>query len=63
MQRRQAKITTVSLFTSDRERRLWLWTLAVMAAIYSTLGLAPKLAGMLRNRGLIDAAFFFCLLL
>ncbi|REJ74478.1 MAG: VanZ family protein [Acidobacteria bacterium] len=37
----------MSLFASDRERRLWLWTLAVTAAIYATLGLASRLAGVL----------------
>jgi hypothetical protein len=31
-------------FSSNRERRLWLWTLAVVVAIYSTLGLASTLA-------------------
>ena len=44
-------ITAMSLFTSDRERRLWLWTLAVVVAIYSTLGLAGTLAGALREQG------------
>jgi hypothetical protein len=47
----------MSLFTSDRERRLWLWTLAIMAAIYSTLGLAGKLAGYLRERNLLGVSF------
>jgi len=47
-----------SLFSSDRERRLWLWTLAVLLAIYSTLGLAGELAGVLRDRGLL-ANFLF----
>jgi hypothetical protein len=51
------------LFTSARERRLWGWTLAVVVAIFSTLGLAATLAGMLRDRGLIDNFFFFCFLL
>ena len=32
------------LFSSRRERRLWAWTLAVVVAIYSTLGLASTLA-------------------
>lgn len=36
-------------FSSIRERRLWGWTLAVVAAIYATLGLASTLAGMLTN--------------
>ncbi len=34
----------MSLFATDRERRLWLWTLAVVIAIYATLGLAGTLA-------------------
>jgi VanZ family protein len=53
----------VSLFTTNRERRLWTWTLVVVVAIYSTLGLAPSLSGVLRDRGLLDAVFVFCLLL
>ncbi len=48
----------VPLFSSDRERRLWGWTLAVLAAIYSTLGLASTLAGMLRDAGLLNAGVF-----
>ena len=46
-----------SMFTSDRERRLWTWTLVVVVAIYSTLGLARTLAGTLREEGLLVAAF------
>ena len=53
----------MSFFTSDRERRLWLWTLAVVAAIYATLGLARTLAGVLRDAGLIGAAFWLGLIL
>jgi hypothetical protein len=48
---------SLSLFTSDRERRLWAWTLAVVVAIYSTLGLARTLAGALSDKGLLDAVF------
>ena len=52
------------IFSSARERRLWLWTLAVVVAIYSTLGLATTLAGVLSERGLLPAALFlFCMLL
>jgi hypothetical protein len=51
------------LFSSDRERRLWAWTLAVVVAIYSTLGLAATLAGALRDRGLIEAFFVLAMLL
>lgn len=47
----------MSLFTSNRERRLWLWTLAVVVAIYSTLGLARPVAGALRDSGLLGIAF------
>ena len=53
----------MSLFSSDRERRLWAWTLAVVVAIYSTLGLAQKLAGILREEGLLTHAFWLSLLL
>ncbi len=49
----------VSMFTSRRERRLWAWALAVVVAIYSTLGLARTWAGMLRRRDLLDDAFLF----
>ncbi|MGI9433426.1 MAG: VanZ family protein [Geminicoccaceae bacterium] len=47
----------MALFSSDRERRLWLWTLAVVVAILSTLGLAPTLSGVLREHGLLEASF------
>lgn len=53
----------MSLFASDRERRLWLWVLAVVVAIYATLGLARTLAGILRDEGLISNAFWLGLLL
>ncbi len=51
------------LFSSDRERRLWVWTLTVVLAIYSTLGLATTLAGVLLDRNLIDASFLLGMLL
>lgn len=44
-------------FTSDRERRLWLLTLAVVVAIYSTLALGGTLAGFLRERNLLEGSF------
>ena len=52
-----------SLFTSDRERRFWAWTLLVVATIYATLGLARTLSGTLRDRGLFDTAFIWGFLL
>lgn len=55
----------MTLFTSKRERRLWILTLVVVATIYSTLGLARTLAGELRDRNMLDNAFvigFFLLI-
>lgn len=45
------------LFVTRRERRLWGWTALVVVAIYSTLGLARRLADELGRRELTDAAF------
>ena len=56
----------MTLFSSRRERRLWLWVLAVMVAIYATLGLAQTLAETLRERGLLDISiglFLLCMFL
>ena len=56
----------MTLFSSRRERRLWLWVLVVMAAIYATLGLAQTLAETLRERGLLDISiglFLLCMFL
>ena len=56
----------MTLFASRRERRLWLWVLAVMAAIYLTLGLAQRLTETLEERGLLDftvGLFLLCMLL
>ncbi len=46
------------IFRSRRERRLWLWVLAVVAAIFSTLGLAGVLVDVLGERRLLEAALF-----
>ncbi len=53
----------MSLFTSDRERRLWLWTLAAVVAIYSTLGPARTLTDALRERNLLRVSFVVVVLL
>lgn len=45
------------IFSSKRERRLWMLWFAVVAAIYSTLGTANRLAGVLREHGLIEISF------
>ena len=47
------------LITSKRERNLWLWALALTAAIYVTLGLAGKLAQFLRDRNMLDSIYVF----
>lgn len=46
----------MSFFSSRRERRLWLMSAAVVVAIYSTLGLAGSLAGVLRELRLLDVS-------
>jgi len=46
-------------FVSTRERRLWFLALAVVMAIYATLGLAGTLMGDLGERRLLDHIFFW----
>ena len=53
----------MSLFTSDREGRLWVWTLAVIVAIYSTLGPARMMAEALHERGLLEVSIAVVLIL
>ena len=48
------------LFASKRERRLWAWTLAVVATIYSTLGLARTLAGSWGDSAVGAGLFALC---
>ena len=60
---RGAPDAPMPLFASKRERRLWLWTLAVMVAIYLTLGLARTLSDELRNRDLFAALWVLGLVL
>lgn len=55
----------MTLFTSKRERHLWIWTLVVVAAIYSTLGMTATLANTLLEAGFFTNAFitaFFLML-
>lgn len=49
----------MSLFSSKREKSLWLWALAAVIALYSTLGLAGALAGRLLEGGLLQYFFIF----
>lgn len=51
------------LFSSKREKRLWLSVLFIIIAIYLTLGLVSPLAGLLRDRGLLTPVFIFGLIL
>ncbi|MCY3699126.1 MAG: VanZ family protein [Gemmatimonadetes bacterium] len=41
-------------FSSKREKRLWIWALAVVVAIYATADLARTLADALRESGLLE---------
>ena len=54
--------TPLPFFSSGRERRLWTWTLAVVVAIYATLGLASTLAQTL-SQGASAVAFLTCMAL
>ena len=45
------------MFTSQREKRLWFWTLVALVAIYSLLGFAGKLAQFLRDQNLLSLSF------
>ena len=52
----------MSFFSSRRERRLWLALAIVLAGIYATLGNAPEIAAMLRERrSLTGTTFVVCL--
>jgi hypothetical protein len=53
----------MSLFTSDLERRLWIWTVVVLVVIYSTLGLAGRVVQTLRELNLLRISFAAFLLL
>ena len=44
---------STAFFSSEHERRLWLWALVVLVAIYSTLSPAQQLAAELRERNLL----------
>jgi len=47
----------MKLFTSKKERRLWIWTLTLTLTIYFTAGLTQPLAAVLRERGLLEIFF------
>lgn len=47
----------MSVFSSNRERRLWIFMFVVVVGIYSTLATSNRLAGVLREHGLLDISF------
>ena len=53
----------MNFFTSKRERRLWVWALAILVPIYSTLGVTGAVTGFLRQRNLLEVSFVLGLLL
>lgn len=57
MSNKPAQESRTPFFSSRRERRLWGWAFAAVVAIYSTLGLAVKVAEALRGEGLLGALF------
>jgi len=52
-------VIAMPLFSSARERRLWTALLIVLAAIYATLGTAPDIAALLRERVDLTAMMVF----
>jgi len=53
----------MSIFSSKRERRLWIWTLIVVGILYSTLGVTPKVAASLLAKNLNAALFLVGMML
>ena len=53
----------MAFFSSKRERRLWLWAGTVAVAIFATLGLAQRLAGILQDEELLGVFFVVGMLL
>ena len=56
-------MVSMPLFTSKRERWLWLWAAIVLLTIYGTLSFTKAWAALLRDRNLLDNFFFFAFLL
>ncbi len=53
----------MAIITSNRERQLWIWTLVIVVAIYSTLGLQGKMAALLRDLDLLVSIYIFLLII
>lgn len=54
---------TMTLFSSDREKKLWTWTLVVILAIYASLGLEISTANVLIERGLVTPFYIVGMLM
>jgi len=59
----EAEENCCELFVSRRERRLWVWTMIIVAGIYSTLGVTPKLVPLVSHPVVSGILFAGCLLL
>ena len=53
----------MSLFSSRRERRIWIWTLVVVGVLYSTLGVTPMVAASPLFRNLNAGLFLLGMVL
>lgn len=53
----------MNLFTSQREKRFWLWSFAVIIAIFSSLLIQAPLANLLRDENIQTAVFVFGMML
>ncbi len=51
------------LFTSKREKRLWIWTMVIIVAIYASLGIARPISNILIDNGLLTPFFIAGMLL
>jgi peptidoglycan/LPS O-acetylase OafA/YrhL len=56
-------VLVTSWFSSRRERRLWIWTLAAVAAIYSTIALAGSLVQVMPDNNQAGFLFFVAMFL
>lgn len=54
---------TKKTFTSKRERKLWIWALVVLIAIYATLFFGGELIDLMIRRRIIEQSTFYLLLL
>ena len=45
-------------FTSNREKRLWIWVLVIVIGIYSLIFIGRPLSGYLRERDMLTNAFW-----